>query len=244
MIHKTEAIVLKSIDFRETSRITTFFTHQYGKVKGVLKGIRKDPKKFGSNVDRFSINDIVYYQYRNSDLHLISHCDLKAFFFPIRQDLKRTMAASYILELVNAIMPTEEANRAVYELMMNYLNELQSAKDISKLVHIFQIKTLTLAGFRPHLDSCLLCKEKIHSQARFSLSKGGLLCIKCQIQDLTATPISGGSVASIIHIEKSPWEGCLRLGLSESIKRELKYILNNFLVFHLERQLKTQRYLG
>jgi len=89
MILQTEAIVLKTMDFRETSRIATFFTKDYGKVKGVLKGIRKDHKKFGSNVDKFSVNDIVYYQYRNSDLHLISQCDLRNYFFPIRQDLKK-----------------------------------------------------------------------------------------------------------------------------------------------------------
>src|SRR3989338_2370005 len=66
MILKTEAIVLKSFAFRETSRIATFFTKDYGKVKGVLKGIRSNPRKFGSYLDKFSVNDIVYYQYRRS----------------------------------------------------------------------------------------------------------------------------------------------------------------------------------
>ena len=56
MIVSTEGIVLKSFDYRETSKIATFFTKQYGKVKGVLKGIRKDPKKFGSHIDQFSVN--------------------------------------------------------------------------------------------------------------------------------------------------------------------------------------------
>ena len=79
MIVKTEAIVLKSFDFRETSRIVTFYSREYGKVKGLLKGIRKDPRKFGSSVDRFSVNDIVFYQYRNSDIHLVSQCDMKEY---------------------------------------------------------------------------------------------------------------------------------------------------------------------
>ena len=109
MIIKTEGIVLKTIDLRETSRIAFFFTRDHGKVKGVLKGIRKDPKKFGSHIDKFSVNEIVYYQYRNSDIHLVSQCDLKQFFFPVRQDYKRNIAANYMLELVNIIMPTEEA---------------------------------------------------------------------------------------------------------------------------------------
>src|SRR6185436_12398551 len=116
-IVKTQAIVLKSFDFRETSRIATFFTKEFGKMSGILKGIRTDPKKFGSSLDRFSINDIVYYQHRNSDLHLVSHCDLRQFFFPVRQDLKKSLAASYILELINAIMPPEEKNEDIYQLI-------------------------------------------------------------------------------------------------------------------------------
>ena len=58
MILKTEAIVLKTFDLRETSRIAVFFTENYGKVKGVLKGIRADHKKFGSNLDKFSAGQV------------------------------------------------------------------------------------------------------------------------------------------------------------------------------------------
>src|ERR1043166_3937771 len=137
MIAKTEGIVLKSFDFRETSRIATFLTRDFGKVKGVLKGIRKDPRKFSSSVDRFSVNDIVYYQYRNSDIHLVSQCDMKVFFNGLRQDLKRMTAASYASELLDALVVSEEENASIYELMQNYLQSLQTVQDVNKLVHIF-----------------------------------------------------------------------------------------------------------
>ena len=244
MILKTPAIVLKSFDFRETSRIVTFFSRDYGKVKGILKGIRKDPKKFGSQVDKFSVNDIVYYQHRNSDLHLVSQCDLRVFFFEVRKDLKKTMAASYILELVDCIMPVEERNNDVYELMNDYLTSLETVSDTSKLVHMFQVKILLYSGFKPHLDSCLECRKKILGQARFSLAKGGLICRECESSDHSATLISPGAVATILHIEKNNWAQCLRLSISDPIKKELKYVLNHFLVFHLEKRLKTTKYLG
>jgi recombinational DNA repair protein (RecF pathway) len=38
---KTDAFVLKRIDFRETSVILTLFTKELGKIKGVLKGVRE-----------------------------------------------------------------------------------------------------------------------------------------------------------------------------------------------------------
>lgn len=243
MIITTEAIVLKSFDLRETSRITTFFTKSHGKVKGVLKGIRKDPRKFGSSVDKFSVNDVVYYQYSRSDLHLISQCDLKQFFFNIRQDYKRNMAANYCLELVDVVMPPEQKNSKVYSLMINFFEALETIKDIDKLIHIFQVKILLLSGFSPHLDSCVKCGRKIKGKARFSLIAGGLICPECPTSQVSFMIISKGTIASILHIEQSSWESVLRLGLTKAVKKELKYILNNFLVHHLERRLKTAKYL-
>lgn len=243
MIRKTEAIVLRSYDHRETSKIAVFFTKEYGKITGVLKGIRKDYKKFGSNVDKFSVNDIVYYWHANASVHLVSQCDLTDFFFPIRKEIKRTMAANYLIELVHKLMPPEEENRRVYQLILDYLTSLQTVSDISKLVHVFQVKILQLSGFRPHLDWCLGCQKTISGEVKFSLRLGGLLCSRCRLSDPSAVPISRGAVASILHIEKNDWEKSLRLGLTAPIKKELKYILNNFLVYHLERPLHSARYL-
>jgi len=243
MIPKTEGIVIKSFDYRETSRIVTFFTKDYGKITGILKGIRKDHKKFGSNVDKFSVNDLVYYHYRRSDLHLISQCDLCQFFFTIRQDYKKSLAANYSLELIDAIMAQEEVNAEVYQLLLNFLSVLETAKDIDKLVYIFQIKILQLSGFSPHLDSCVKCDNRIMGRSRFSMTAGGLICSQCPTFETTFTFISKGAVSSILHIERSRWPHALRLGLTKAVRQELKFVLNNFLTHHLERYLKTSRYL-
>lgn len=243
MIPYTEAIVLKTFDVRETSKIAVFYTKEYGKVTGVLKGIRKDPRKFGSSLDRFSVNDIVFYRYRNKDVHLISQCDLKEYFFLTRQDYKRTVAANYGLELVDTIMQAEQVNKKIYSLILQYLHSLEEYKDIDKLVHIFQIKILLLSGFRPHIDSCVQCNKKIFGKVRFSMKLGGLICQDCPTRETSFTIVSPGAVSSILHIEKNSWEKALCLGLDQSIKKELKYILNNFLVYHLEKRIKSSQYL-
>ena len=244
MIHSTEGIVLKTFDLRETSRIATFFTKDCGKIKGVLKGIRKDPRKFGSSIDKFSVNGMVYYEYRNSDLHLVSQCDLKQFYFTIRQDYKRNVAANYMLELVDTVMPLEHPNKRVYRLMLDYLGSLEAIDDIDRLVHIFQIKILLLSGFRPHVDACVKCHKKVLGKARFSLRAGGLICSYCPTTETNFTPISKGTIASMLHIEQSDWIKSLRLGLTRTARKELKYLLNNFLIYHLGKNIKSAKYLS
>ena len=243
MIITTDAIVLKSFNYRETSCIATFFTKDHGKVSGILKGIRKDPKKFGSSIDKFTVNHMVYYQYNRSDLHLVSQCDLTHFFFPIRQDYKRNLAANYALELVDLVMPAEQKNRKIYNLLLRYLNALESVKDIDQLVHVFQIKILQLSGFSPHLDSCVKTGEPIKGRARFSMMLGGLVGPDVDVSGANSVAISKGSISSILHIERESWENALRLGLTKAVRKELKFILNNFLVYHLERKIKSAKFL-
>ena len=243
MIPKTEGFVLKTFDYRETSKIARFFTKDYGKISGVLKGIRKDPRKFGSNLDQFSLNDIVYYRYSRSDLHLISHCDLKEYYFPIRKDYNRNMAAHYALELTDTIIPPEEPNQKIYTLLINYFRSLQDIVDIEKLVFILQIKMLLYSGFRPHLDSCVKTDKKISGRAYFSTAAGGLVSPQAQMNESQVTAVSHGTISSMLHIEKNQWGHCLRLGLTKQVRKELKYILNNFLLYHLEKRIRSAKYL-
>ncbi|MBF0478798.1 MAG: DNA repair protein RecO [Candidatus Omnitrophica bacterium] len=243
MIISTDAIVLRTFDYRETSKIATFFTLEKGKVSGVMKGIRKDPRKFGSSVDRFSVNGIVYYEYSHSTLHLISQCDLKQYFFKLREEYRKNVAANYILELVDSIMAPELPNQQIYELMVDYLNTLEVSSDIDKLVHAFQIKVLLYSGFRPHIDSCVKCGKKIDGRVRFSMRLGGLVCPTCPTRETSFVVVSKGAIASMLYIESHKWSECIKLKLHKEIQQELKFILNNFLVYHLEKRIKAGKYL-
>ena len=242
-IISTEAIVLRSIDHRETSKLAFFFTRSHGKVIGVLKGIRKNPRKFNTSLDKISVNDIVFYQYRNSDIHLISHCDMKEYFPGVRQDMKRITAAEYACELVNKIMPLEEKNEPVYELLLDYCHALAQVRDIGRLVHMFQIKVLSLSGFEPHIDSCVQCGQDVGPRARFSTFKGGLVCLRCQRQGMALITVSPGAVASLLYVGRHSWDQCLKLVLTPPVKRELKEVLNNFLIYHLEKNIRSGKYL-
>ncbi len=239
----TEAIVLRSMDHRETSKLCFFFTKKCGKVIAVLKGIRKDARKFGSSADKCTVNDIVFYQYANSDIHLVGQCDMREFFPVLRENIRKMNAAEYVCELLNKVMPLEEPNPKIYMLLLDFLRALKTEGDVSRLVHMFQIKVLALSGFRPHLDSCLRCGKDIGPRSRFSVLKGGLMCAVCGPRDNDSIAVSPGAVATLLYIEKNDWPSCLKLTMEPSIRKELKNILNNFLLYHLEKNIRSSKYI-
>ncbi|MFH1889107.1 MAG: DNA repair protein RecO [Candidatus Omnitrophota bacterium] len=243
-LHKTEALVLNKWDFRETSLIASLYSRDFGKMSGLLKGIRKEPAKFASTVELFSHNEIVFYKKINSSLHLVSQCDTRNNFSPIRQDIYRVGIASFMMELIDAVMAQEDANTDVFDLALTCLKELEINPNPEKIATIFKIKMLSLSGFKPHFDSCVSCGERIIGHSKFSFVLGGLLCTRCYPKDFKARNIFRGTVASILHIEKNDFRINLNLGMNPQIKKELNVILNAFLTFHLEKELKTQKVMN
>jgi DNA repair protein RecO (recombination protein O) len=243
-IYKTEAIVLRKRDFRETSIIVDFYTRDFGKLSGLLKGIRLEPEKFASNLELFSYNEIIFYRKRNSALHLVSQCDAKDNYDLIRKDIIKVGITSFMMDLLSAVMPQEDKNEEVFDLTLTCLQELKNQINPDKVMTIFKIKILALSGFKPHFDSCVSCGDRVLGQSKFSLNLGGLLCISCYNKDLSARSIFRGTVASILHIEKNDFKTNLNLGMNPQIKKELDLILNAFLNFHLERELKSQKVLN
>ena len=243
-IHKTEAIVLRKRDFRETSLIVDFFTRDFGKLSGLLKGVRTDPRKFASTLELFSHNEIIFYMGNTSSLHLVSQADIRDNFDPVRQNITKAWLSSFMMELLSAVMPQEDKNEEVFNLALTCLGELKRSINPDRVATIFKIKMLALSGFKPHFDSCLSCGGRIIGQSKFSLSLGGLLCECCFQKDHAARTVFRGTVATILYIEKNDFSNNLNLGMNPQIKRELDIILNAFLNFHLERELKSQKVLN
>ena len=231
-------------DFRETSIIAEFYTSEFGKISGLLKGIRSDPDKFASNLEPFSLNEIVFYRKTHSPLHLVSQADKLDNFTRIRQSIEKTVMAGFMMELINSVMQPEDKNEDIFNLATASLKELETNYNPEKITTIFKIKMLALSGFKPHFDSCVSCNDRMTGQARFSLSLGGLLCPACTRKDPSARSIFRGTVATILHIERGDFRASLNLGMNPQIKKELDLILNTFLNFHLGKELKSQKLLN
>lgn len=244
MICRDEAIVLKTRDFRETSKIAVFYSKKSGKISGLFKGIRKDPKKFATTLDFLSINEVIYYKKRFSELHLVSQCDKKNNFRSISSDLNKFGLASFAAELIDYIMPPEDAHPEIYDLFICFLNSLEENRETKKLVYNFTLKTLAFSGFQPHLESCVFCKGNIKNVAFFSNRYGGLLCSGCSFKDAQCESILPGTVATILFFQNSPWLDSLRLSILPNVEKQLSKVIFSFLNFHLERKFKSLKMLN
>ena len=87
-IHTADAIILRCYPYRETSVIVTCLTDRFGKLKGLVKGLRAQPNRHRSAMEPMTVNRIVFYDTHNSSLHLISQCELVSPLTPLANDLE------------------------------------------------------------------------------------------------------------------------------------------------------------
>ncbi len=150
---QTEAIVLRSLDYGETSRIVTLFSQELGKVGVMAKGARSAKSRFGSTLEPMARVSAVIHVRPGRDLQILSeasHVDLHT---TLRSDLTRVESGIRMIELVGALLPDREPNPAVYALLAASMTALDQAPGrIGNMWPFFQLRLATLLGFGPSFD--------------------------------------------------------------------------------------------
>ncbi|MDD5422950.1 MAG: DNA repair protein RecO [Candidatus Omnitrophota bacterium] len=243
-IQKSEGILLRSQDLRETSLILTFYTRDFGKIKGIVRGVRGSRAQCGGgSFEIFAHDEVVFYERKRSEIFTISQCDLLEFFSPVRESLERLSYAGYIVELLDSVTSVGDKNPDVFALLLNSLKLLSGESSAKRVARIFEIKLLHILGLMPTLEICANCGQKVIADARFSFRHGGLICKNCYDSDKEAKPFLPGTARFIEYIRSSPFERVARVKVAAEVGKELESMLRKFLDYHIERRLKSLEFI-
>lgn len=235
-LHTSDAIVLRCYPFRETSVTVSCLTSKYGKLKGLVKGLRAQPNRYRSAMEPMTINRIVFYDTRTSQLHLISQCDLLSGLPELQRDLETAKCAAFFVDLVDHVAPLEEPQPAIYELLRETLERLAlGAGDMASIRVHFIVRLLRLTGFQPQVGECTGCGTAVHPMGYWSPKQGGFLCSKCLHEDPnaeTAWPDLLDALETLAHSEHP-------ITLEEKLLKRLHKRLNEFLLWRLDKSLRT-----
>lgn len=147
-IISTEAIVLKCTNYRETSKIVTFFTKTHGKLRGIAKGVRSSKTKWGGVLQSMAYLNLFLYFKENKDLHLISNAEYVQSFKSFFSDFDKMQVGFKLVELINRTTADNQQNNEIFSLLKNTLVNLDSAtKNYSNLLFYYEFKLCELLGF-------------------------------------------------------------------------------------------------
>jgi len=233
---KTEAIILKKINYRETSVLLDLFTLKVGKIRGILKGVRDEKSK----IPPISLSPgahILTFIYPKHHLNLTlttSPSILNYFEISKKENLK---VWYLILNLVNMFTPEKEKSDEIFKLLLQTGNFL-TLNSLSTIIFVgFKIKFIKILGYGIELNKCISCREE-DTVYFFSGKLGGIICRKCKEKDLNSSKISNIIVSIMRYLEKIPFEKLTVVKkIPKAILKKINFYLNLTLYYHTDSKV-------
>lgn len=231
--------MLRTQDLGEADRIITMLTPNHGKIRAVAKGVRKTKSRFGSRLEPFSYIDVQLYQGRTLDL-ITQVESINAYHRAIITNYHVFTVASAILDTIDHIMEQEgEADLAQFSLLHGAIHAIATGAHLPSLIlNSYILRAMRCAGWEFAVFECAVCGVEGPHQA-LSVELGGAVCTMCKP--------AGALIPSV-----DTWQllGALLVGdwniadfSEEAARRSASAIIGAFLQWHLERQVKSLRYV-
>lgn len=242
---KTEAVVIGRLNYGESDLIVTFYTRDFGKLRGIAKGAKRSGKRFVNALDIFCRSLLYFSKKTGEELIIVENCDVIQHFEKLRSSTEKTTVASYITELVDAFTPEGKPQRTIYSELCGFLTLLEGNAPPSTLSLFFSARLLKLTGFQPVLDHCTQCKLPVSKGIRYSFAKedGGVVCEKCYTGELPVLSMSLGTIKTLHLTMRVPLSRLHHIQLSQTMAEEARNALKSFILHITGKELKSLKVL-
>ena len=174
---KVTGLVARCVDYRESERILTLLTPDFGKVTASARGCRKVKSPLFACAQPFCYAEFVLHPMMGK--WTVSQCDLREGFFDLRLHYDRLIGASELLRCALFAAPEEREAQELFVLTYYALSFFAYADNPpADLLLCYLLKLLRLLGYMPATTRCGVCGKSTFENARFDIDLGAL-CASC-----------------------------------------------------------------
>jgi DNA repair protein RecO (recombination protein O) len=248
---KTRAIILRVVEFSETSCVVTLFTEDFGKVGALAKGARRPKGPFEGAIDLLALVRIVLLRKSSDTLDLLTEAKLERRFRAAQRDLTRLYAGYYVAELLSELTEQGDPHRELFRAADATLAALDGSHGVPEAVFLFELTALLEAGHLPSLEQCVACGRMVENEKRvaFGMTAGGVLCEECRpgrrgVVSVSRAVIEAMRDGSELVTGTQQNGGNTQFSLEPSLQGELRAVMNNYFAHLVGHRLKMSDYLG
>lgn len=240
-IFKTEAIVIRSSRWSESSKIVHLFTKDKGYLKVIAKGALQQKSPFRGTLETLNLIEIVVSHKESRGLQLITAASLQNSFQKIRADLQKTSIAFSVIELIQQLLRTHEPLREFFDYTTQIISQLNQTPSSDQRIYLwhFMLNLSRSLGFGWAFGECLFCGLSPPTPFVYlDYENGGIVCQKCS----TSHPIKGLRINGQQRqfLKTLSETGCENIDASASgLLNEDKMDYTNILVKHLSFHTDT-----
>ena len=240
VLFQTKGIVLSRRDHKEVDRWYSVFTKEHGKIDFLARGGHKPLAKLTPHLEAIAEVELLLVNGRYYET--VAGVDRTRSFSKIYKDLNRLTLAQNAFHLVHMGTRPYEVDEVLYDVLIQWLNFLESLPEISQersayLLGAFTMKLIAIFGYRPELHRCLQCKSGIEQgKYLWHALKGGVVCQKCvrdhEEQYFSARPMADETLKLIRFALIESFEHQLRPHLSGEHLASFHEAIESLIISH------------
>lgn len=142
---KTEGIIIKRRNYKDSDRILTVLTRTNGKIYVRASGVRRINSRRAGHIE--PINHSILSLYQGSAFPILTEAETINNFSTIKNDLKSIGLALHLCELIDGLCPENQENMRIFQLLKITLEKLCSEEDQKTVVQNFEMEILTILGY-------------------------------------------------------------------------------------------------
>jgi DNA repair protein RecO (recombination protein O) len=158
-----DSFVLGTHALKETDRIVSLLTREFGKKRGVAKGARRPRSGFSGALEPMTEARVVYFEKEGRELVSINSVDPIRGSFPLSGDLERALLLPALCESLEIFVPDSDPAEPFYRLARHTMDALFAGAPASLAAAYFDVWILKLSGLFPTTRRCAVCERPLEA---------------------------------------------------------------------------------
>ena len=242
-IYVTDAIVLSRFDLGEADRVLTLVTPEYGKLKAIAKGVRRQKSRLGGSLEPFAELRVQLARGRTFDV--VTQVTVNHAWLRLRDSLESAATAWYLAELADRSLEERHAAEPLYALLRRAYELLDAGMDPGRVARWYEMHLSDELGVRPELERCVECDRVLEPDDTFRWVPplGGVLCQRDPGPPVQRTRISLEALKLLRAYQRLDAEALSELRLDPATERETEIAMRAFVAHVLEREARSLPFL-
>ena len=238
----SEAVVLRTWPVHEADLIVSFFTRDYGKVRGVAKSALRSRKRFGGALEPMTVARAWFAERPRQELVRLDQLEIVRSPLSAPVDHARMTVLSFFAEVLDEALPDHDPQETVFRLLLAVLEQTTVEQPWMALTY-FSLWITRLMGLLPDVGHCTACGEALQAaEVSFSSHGDGLFC--AVHRNGSASPLSADSWQLAQRMLRAPAAAFAAEAWPRRRGQDLRRFTVQALERHLERKLRSAEALG
>ncbi len=228
----TDAIVLQTLSYSNSSLIARLYTREQGQVSVMAKGARRAKNPTGALLEPLNILQVSYAFRENRNIQTLTEASMQQVFSRIRENMSKLTLSLTMAEILDKTSQNLDPNPILYRLITEVIRKMNEPEDIHwQLFWFFLMQMAIRSGFKPDVSRCSLCDTSL-TEGILDTVTGMVGCTECLSDG--DIPVNYRQLKTLRQLQKIHLADTYRIQTDPQDQKGITLFLLKFLQYHMD----------